>query len=164
MTMKKFIIVMIVACTFAGTAFSQTKAIGVRGGFGAEASYQHWMGWPQFMEVDLGLDLVGGQGFKLTGTYNWIIAEPAITYNGTWDVYMGPGVSLGYVYDTKSSDCLASAMAAFVVQFGLEYLPWRHFCISADVRPMIGYHFGTKDIYRGGLMGFIPSLALRYEF
>lgn len=164
--MKKLIIVAIIAIAFASASSAQVKSVGIRGGYGVELSYQQWFGYPHFLEVDLGMDIVGDDGFKVTGTYNWVVGNPQYTYGGAWDIYMGPGVSLGYVYDTKGSpnSDASSAMAAFVVQFGIEYYPAAHFGISADIRPMIGYHFGSNDIYRAGLYGFIPSLALRYEF
>ena len=166
--MKRMIIAAVLALAFAWTASAQVKSVGVRGGYGLEASIQQWFGYssPQFVEVDLGMDLLQDHGFKLTGTYNWIVSNPSIAGSGAWDLYMGPGVSLGYVYDTPGTrnDDRPSLMAAFVVQFGMEFYLFQHFGVSVDVRPMIGYHFGAHDLYRGGLYGFIPSLALRYEF
>lgn len=165
--MKRMIIAAVLALAFAWTASAQVKSVGVRGGYGLEVSYQQWFGSasPQFIELDLGMDFLQDDGFKLTGTYNWIVGNPDIL-GGDWDFYMGPGVSLGYVYDTSKSlnADKPSLMAALTVQFGLEWYPLTHLGISADVRPMIGYHFGSKDLYRGGLLGFIPSLGLRYEF
>ena len=81
-------------------------------------------------------------------------------------VYAGPGASLGYVYDVRGSrnDNKAELMTAVALQLGLEYCIWEHLALSADLRPLIGFHFGSGRFYRSGMYGFIPSLAVRYRF
>lgn len=165
--MRKLVIAVVLALAFAWTSQAQIKSAGIRGGYGVEVSLQQWFGYssPQFVELDLGMDLLQDHGFKLTGTYNWIVGNPMVL-GMDMDFYMGPGVSLGYVYDTPGcrNDDKPALMAAFVMQFGLEWYALPHLGISLDVRPAIGYHFGSEDLYRGGLYGFIPSIGLRYEF
>lgn len=166
--MKKFITIILALCLAWVSANAQidSRGFGFRGLYGFEVSYQHYYYNPHFMEVDLGLDMVGDNGFKATGTYNWVVSNPMFGYWGEWLVYMGPGVSVGYVYDSKSTHDYDTPgfMMAFVAQFGIEFRPWQHFGISVDMRPMFGYHFRTNGFYRAGMNGFIPSLGFRYLF
>ena len=55
-------------------------------------------------------------------------------------------------------------MTSVALQLGLEYCIWEHLALSADLRPLIGFHFGSGRFYRSGMYGFIPSLAVRYRF
>ena len=57
--MKKALIVIAAVFGFAMVASAQPKAIGGRLGYGLEASYQHFLGNPNFLEVNLGLDMFG---------------------------------------------------------------------------------------------------------
>ncbi len=145
------------------TVAAQPRSFGLRAGSVMEVSYQHCFGTPHFAEVDLGMDMVGDHGLRATATYNWIFAEPAWGYRGEWAWYAGPGVSLGYVYEVHGPE-KAEVMMAFVGQVGCEFTPWNHLTLSADLRPMIGFHFGTGKFYRGGLVGLVPSLGVRYKF
>lgn len=64
--MKKVLIVIAAVFGFAVMASAQPKAIGGRLGYGLEASYQHYFGKPHFMEINAGLDFLGGEpGFRL---------------------------------------------------------------------------------------------------
>ena len=83
--MKKALIVIAAVFGFALVASAQPKAIGGRLGYGLEASYQHFLGNPNLLEVNLGLDLLGGEpGFRATGTYNFTFAQPNWTPRGNW--------------------------------------------------------------------------------
>lgn len=163
--MKKFLLTVVLLFSTM-LAFSQTRAVGFRAGYGAELSYQHSFSYPHFLEVDLGMDMAGANGFKFTGTYNWIVATPFWTSGGEWNIYLGPGASLGYVYNSKNTanNHKANLMTSVVLQVGIEYCIWEHLALSADIRPMLGFHFGTGTIYKAGMYGFIPALALRYKF
>lgn len=163
--MKKFLLTVILLFS-AMLAYSQTRSFGLRSGYGAEVSYQHCFSYPHFVEVDLGLDMTGANGFKLTGTYNWIVATPYWTSGGEWSIYLGPGASLGYVYNSMDTakNNKANLMTSFVLQLGVECCIWEHLALSVDIRPMLGFHFGTGTIYKAGMYGFIPALALRYKF
>ena len=59
--------------------------------------------WEQFIEGDFGVDFGAAAGKKagarLTALYNIIWARPAWTDEGSWAIYAGPGISLGYVAD-----------------------------------------------------------------
>ena len=158
--MKKTILILLLAGLGLCTA-AQPRAIGLRGGYGLELSYQHALDWPHFVEADLGLDLAGNKGFRTTVTYNIVIAEPSWG-GGDWLWYVGPGVGMGYLYENKTDRM--DVMLAGVVQFGCEYSPTEHLGLSADLRPMFGYHFGTGKFYQGGLLGFIPTLGIRFKF
>ena len=59
--MKKVLIVIAAVFGFAVMASAQPKAIGGRLGYGLEASYQHYFGKPHFMEINAGLDFLGGE-------------------------------------------------------------------------------------------------------
>lgn len=159
--MKKTILILLLA-GLGLCAAAQPRAIGLRGGYGLELSYQHALDWPHFVEVDLGLDLAGNQGFRATATYNIVVAEPDWTSIGDWAFYVGPGVSAGYVYETGTNR--SDVMLAAVAQLGCEYSPTEHLGISLDLRPMFGFHFGTGKFYTGGLLGFIPTLGIRFKF
>ena len=52
--MKKIILVAALVLGFAAAAAAQPRALGLRGGYGVEASYQHTLG-SNFVEADLGL-------------------------------------------------------------------------------------------------------------
>ena len=156
--MKKILITLLLA-GLGLCAAAQPRAIGLRAGYGLELSYQHALDWPNFVEVDLGLDLAGNNGFRATATYNIIVAEPSWGL-GEWAWYVGPGASFGYVYEKDRADM----MLAFVAQVGCEYSPTEHLGISLDMRPMFGFHFGTGKFYSGGLLGFVPTLGVRFKF
>ena len=154
------------ALGFAVAAHAQyPRAFGVRGGYGLEASYQHCVGDPHFIEVDVGLDLVGQRGFRLTGIMDFVLWRPYMGRVGTWSLYAGPGVSTGYVYNSMDAPEPSFVVAA-CVQLGLEFAPWTHFAMAADLRPMYGWDFSSKTSYfRGGFWyGLIPSLSLKYLF
>ena len=103
--MRRFIIaVAAMFCILAGTAAAQPKSVGLRAGYtGLNVNYQHFMIAVNFIEADLGLDFGynanGNVGVKAAGTYNIVWARPAWTEKGSWALYAGPGISLGYVDD-----------------------------------------------------------------
>ena len=164
--MKRLAFVVALLLSFTCLAVAQSRAFGLRVGHNMEFSYQYEFSYPHFLEVDLGMDTTGANGFVLTGTYNWVLANPAWTREGEWTLYAGPGASLGYVYDVRGSrnDNKAELITAVALPLGLEYCIWEHLALSADLRPLIGFHFGSGRFYRSGMYGFIPSLAVRYRF
>lgn len=165
MRSKRFILIILLALGLAATASAQyPRAFGLRGGYTLEASYQHFLGDPHFLEVDLGLDLVGQRGFRLAGTYNLVLARPSWA-GGDWTWYLGPGVVAGYVYHHKDAEHAGVAVAA-CAQLGVEYAPFKHLGISLDIRPMYGWHFKEKQAYMAGGIGYmlIPNLAIRFLF
>ena len=177
------------------TINAQPRAMGLRlGASGIEASYQHKTHSKEFLQVDFGMDLgynVNGRpGVKAAATYNFIWAEPAWTAKGTWSLYSGPGVTLGFVDDIVPYDIEGKMMGyqdnGFAigahVDIGLEYtFATAPLSLGLNVRPCFGIHindgrfkipetditvkYGSKTgFYDNGLLGFAPSLALRYRF
>ena len=97
--MKRIILSAAIAVMAVISATAQPRAVGARlGASGFEASYQHTLG-SNFIEADLGLDYLGRPGFKAEALYNFVFARPAWTDRGTWGLYAGPGLALGYVDD-----------------------------------------------------------------
>lgn len=189
--MKRFITAIALAVLCSAAASAQPRAIGGRvGATGLEASYEHTLG-SNFIETDLGMDFgFAGLGFKATGIYNFVFARPAWTDRGTWGLYAGPGISLGYVADMyrinwvnenlpgnpgnvrkfKYSDY--GFMFSFTGQVGLEYTFWFPLQLSVDIRPYIGLHVtdhngmsnSRAEFYDYGLFGFIPTVSARFRF
>ena len=89
--MKKIILVAALVLGFAAAAAAQPRAVGLRGGYGVEATYQHTLG-ANFLEANLGLG--GFNGLNVAATYNWMIAQPNWTDRGEWGVYAGPGAAV----------------------------------------------------------------------
>ena len=177
------------------TIDAQPRGMGLRlGATGIEASYQHRTHSKEFIQVDFGMDLgynVNGRpGVKASATYDFIWAEPAWTAKGTWSLYSGPGVTLGFADDIVPYD-IDGKMAGYQdngfvigahVDIGLEYtLAAAPLSFALNVRPCFGIHindgrfripetgitvkYGSKTgFYDNGLLGFAPSLALRYRF
>lgn len=106
--MKKTIIIIAVMLGFAFAASAQPKAIGGRLGYGIEASYQHTLGAPHFLELNAGIFGLNHVGFRFTGLYNFVFAQPNWTPRGSWAWYAGPGVSLGTAhYNDKNGQFFA---------------------------------------------------------
>ena len=150
--MKKIILIaaMVLGCALAASA--QPRAIGLRGGYGAEISYQHTLG-DKFIQADLGLV---GKGITATATYNWMLANPQWTDRGEWGFYAGPGAALGLY---GNSFC-----AAVAGQVGLEYTFWFPLQLSLDLRPQIGFWAGKGAAGFYGVDSFCPTVSVRYRF
>ena len=189
--MKRILITIIIAAT-AVSAYAQPRAMGIRfGAGGLEADYQHDMKKNQFLEGNLGMDFGAiannAPGLKATAVYNFIWARPAWTNEGTWAIYSGPGVSIGYVsdsdYQKEGLNVNAYNHGGFMLgvcgQVGLEYTFWFPLQLSVDLRPTVAMHVGGKGVkitedmiqektkvslYDGGFLGFVPSLSVRYRF
>ena len=143
--------------------------------------------------VDFGYNVNGAPGIKATALYNFIWAHPAWTNRGSWALYAGPGATIGYVNDmavwkaSNNVDILYSTpgngfMLGVCAQVGLEYTFWFPLQISIDLRPVVGMHvsegekitdpvtnetirYGSRvGFYDNGLLGFAPSISVRYRF
>lgn len=164
------------------------------GGTGFDISYQHTVGKKaDFVQADLSLDFgymaSGAPGFKASAGYNFVFARPAWTQKGKWAIFAGPGLSLGYVQDRVryfESDNFFhyvhdyGFMLSVTGQIGLEYTFWFPLQLSVDLRPYIGMHIddgvtvrtgntvvktsGKVGFYDGGLLGFAPTISVRYRF
>lgn len=158
--MKKTLIFIAATLCFAAAASAQPKAIGARldgmGYVGLEASYEHYLGNPHFLEVNAGV--WGWNGFSASGIYNFVFAQPVWTTRGDWSWYAGPGVSLG----VDSNGDKAKFFFGLAAQVGLEYQFWFPLQLSADLRPVIGFCDG--EFYDRGMLGFVPTISVRYAF
>ena len=174
---------------------AQPRALGARiGATGFDVSYQHTLGKKNFIQTDLSLDFgyaaSSAPGIKGTAIYNFVVARPAWTQKGTWALYTGPGLSLGYVQDRvvylydnyrwHPNDY--GFMLSVALQAGLEYTFEFPLQISVDLRPYFGMHVngdithridreteiivqkGKTGYYNNGWFGFIPTISLRYRF
>ena len=138
------------SCCLSLTVQAQPRAAGIRVGVtGSEASYQHTFG-KNFLEAETGVDFGhGGAGFKAAALYNFIFARPAWTDRGSWGLYAGPGLAIGYVSDRTT------------------YMLYDRFSeMSVKVHPLdYGFMIAlAAQIYNYGMMGFIPTLSVRYRF
>lgn len=190
--MKKIATVLIAMICAGAICSAQPRNVGIRAGAtGFDASYQHSTKSSQFVEADLGVDFGfnanGHAGFKATAIYNFIWARPAWTQKGRWGLYAGPGLSIGYVDDQvshKLGDGIYNFyekgfMIAVAGQVGLEYSFWFPLNIALDIRPYFGLHVNEGKIsdpltgeiidrktgfYDNGLLGFAPTLSVKYSF
>ena len=191
--MKRSIIIL-AAMLAATAALAQPRSAGVRmGAGGLEASYQHSTFSDQFIDVNAGLDFGynanGRLGYKVTAIYNFIWARPAWTSSGSWELYAGPGLSMGGVDDQAVHKVGKERfgyndggfMLAVAAQVGVGYEFDFPLQVSLDVRPCFGFHindgshrdsvtgvtinYGSNaGFYDNGMMGFIPSVSVRYRF
>ena len=190
--MKRFLTTLCVFIGIAVIASAQPRSAGIRiGATGLDADYTHALSKKQFLEGSLGLDFGPNSkaGFKVTAIHNFIWARPAWTEKGSWALYAGPGASIGWVNDLcvhkEGNERFGyqdgGFMLALVAQVGLEYnfdIPLQ---IALDARPYIGLHLNDGNIYDNinevkhsygstvgfydnGLMGFFPTLSVRYRF
>ena len=152
--MKKIILVAALVLGFAVAASAQPRAIGLRGGWGAELSYQHSFD-SNFLQADLGLNTFNSINGSVV--YNFMIAQPSWTSRGEWGFYAGPGAAVGMSLGTKDTEGYLHVAAAGMV--GLEY----SFCfplqLSLDVKPTLGFGFN-----HGFHWGVMPAFAIRYKF
>lgn len=158
--MKRALIILVAVFGFAAMASAQPKAVGGRLGFGIEASYQHYLGDPNFLELNAGVWGFGGVGFRTTGTYNFVFAQPQWSPRGSWAWYAGPGVTLGTAHWNGEDN---KFFFGILGQVGVEYKFWFPLQLSADIRPTLGICDG--DFYSDGLIGgFLPTISVRYAF
>ncbi len=154
---KKLILIAAVVLGCSAVVSAQPRAIGGRLAYGIDASYQHQMNGENFIEATLGAFMF--DKFSTTGTYNFMIAQPAWTAKGEWGFYAGPGASLSFADHFFS--------IGLVGQVGLEYTFWFPLQLSVDLRPQIGMNtfHGNSDFYTDGLTyGLIPTVGVRYRF
>ena len=152
--MKKIILVAALVLGFAVAASAQPRALGLRGGWGAELSYQHGFG-ADFLQADLGLNTFNSVHGSVI--YNFMIAQPAWTSRGEWGFYAGPGAAVGMSFGTGDNDGYFHVAAAGMV--GLEYTFWFPLQLSLDLKPTLGFGFG-----HGFHWGVMPALGIRYRF
>ena len=193
--MRKLILTATIIAATATGIYAQPRAAGLRlGTTGIEADYQHEFSRDRFAEGNLGLDYGinadNVPGIKATAVYNFVWARPAWTDKGSWALYAGPGVSLGYVSDDvhfkAGNEVIHYPDSGFMIgvcgQVGLEYTFWFPLQLSIDLRPCVGMHVNggyrytepatnvqikydpRVGFYDNGLLGFAPSISVRYRF
>lgn len=185
-----FSIIFLTVCA----AFAQPRSAGLRiGATGLDGTYQHSIKPNQFIEGNIGLDFGynanGKAGFKATAIYNFVFARPAWTEKGSWALYAGPGISIGGVNDMavhkigkeRIGYTDGGFLLALATQVGIEYNFDFPLQISLDIRPYFGIHvndgkyyniidketqkYGTTvGFYDNGMLGFAPTLSIRYRF
>ena len=146
--MKKFILVVAAVLGIAVVAAAQPRALGIRGGFGAELSYQHTLGGENFGELDLGWN---SYAFQAAVAYDFMIAPL-----GPLNFYAGPQVTAALIRLEDNSNAFALGAGA---QIGLEYLfPSIPLQLSLDWKPTFifipGTAFGLTNV----------ALGIRYLF
>lgn len=148
--MKKVIIVVLSVLMFGAALSAQPRAIGLRGGYGAEISYQHNLGSANFLEADLGLV---GKDFYLSGIYDFSFAK-----KGIFNFYGGPGATVGFWNNGENTELSLGIAGQIGTEVDLESYISFPLVVSLDWRP---------TFYLVGASGFAWSgfaLGLRYAF
>jgi len=150
--MKKIILIAAMVLGFSVAASAQPRAVGIKLGWGVEASYQHSFG-ADFLEANLGLNNFNSLDGSVV--YNFMIAQPNWTDRGEWGFYAGPGAAVGMnlIGDNSYFHLAAAGMV------GLEYKFWFPLQLSFDLRPTLGYGFNY-----GFHWSVMPALGVRYAF
>lgn len=155
--MKKLFLLLAVAFLTAVSAEAQglngtRNAIGIRGGWGAEISYQRYVAPANRIEATLGWNRYG---FDMSGIYQWMFKINS-DVPGQFKWYAGPGVGIGS-WSSKKFD--KGFSFGFLGQVGVEYtfdsIP---LLLSLDYRPGI---FLTPETHFDW-SGF--GLGIRYCF
>ncbi len=147
--MKRILLVAALVLGFAAAASAQPRALGIRGGYGVELSYQHTVG-ANFIEADLGLGTFNS--LNLAASYNMTIAE----FGPGFHAYWGPSASAGLGLNPGWFGVGVGA------NIGIEYIFDFPLQLSVDIRPQLGLQFG-KDIPLLNYWGW-PTLGIRYAF
>lgn len=151
--MKKILLIAALMLGFAAAAIAQPRAVGLKLGWGAEASYQHTVKGTDFIEATFGLN--DFSSLNVSAIYNFMIAQPQWTDKGEWGFYAGPGASVGTCM-LKDRSYFHLSAAGMV---GLEYTFWFPLQLSFDLKPQLGFGFNY-----GFHFNVMPSLGVRYRF
>jgi hypothetical protein len=151
--MKKILVIAALMLGFAVAAIAQPRAVGLKLGWGAEASYQHTVKGADFIEATFGLN--DFSSLNVSAIYNFMIAQPQWTDKGEWGFYAGPGASVGTCM-LKDRSYFHLSAAGMV---GLEYTFWFPLQLSFDLKPQLGFGFNY-----GFHFNVMPSLGVRYRF
>lgn len=146
---KLFIILTLAAVSFVANA--QPRAVGLKLGYGVEASYQHQIQGEDFIEATLGA--YAFNTLDVSCTYNFMIAQPVWTDRGEWGFYAGPGAALGFG---------GNFHIAATGQVGLEYTFWFPLQLSFDLRPELGIWAANSGV--GFHWSITPTIGVRYRF
>lgn len=148
--MKKILVAALVLLASVSLANAQPRALGLRGGYGAELSYQHAFNG-NFLEADLGW---APREVNAVAVYDFIFANA-----GMFNFYAGPGVRVG-TFQTSSD--VVGLNLGIVGQIGAEMeIPSVPVNISLDWRPVVNF-FGEGT--QRGFCGNYIALGIRYRF
>ena len=148
--MKKLTLIAVFALTAFTVSQAQdfSQAFGIRGGYGAELSYQHPLSGNTRLEADLGLYGFHSTGFVLTGIHQWVFG---IQDGFNW--YAGVGAEIGSLEGTFGLGAAG--------QIGIEYyIPSVPIQLSLDYRPS---WFILPSNYAFNAFGGV-GLGIRYTF
>ena len=154
--MKRLLLVAVMAILSLSAAKAQggngyRNTIGIRGGYGAEVSYQRYIVPEGRIEGTLG---VNRYGFSVEGLYQWMFDFPASTA-GIWQWYAGAGLGMGAWNHKDFKDGFALGALG---QIGIEYTFNIPLLLSLDYRP--GFYFTPEAKF--DWTGF--ALGVRYCF
>lgn len=154
--MKKIITIVAAIFVFASVAaIAQPRAIGVRGAYGVEASYQHTLG-SNFIEADLGFAF--GFGSKCNYSMVTAVYDFSLYKEGNFNFYAGPGLQLALY----PSEAVPVGFSMGVVgQAGVEYQFKVPINLSLDWRPTFHFLADTKAL---GFRAESLMLGFRYRF
>jgi hypothetical protein len=143
---------MLCFCAYAQGINGYRQAIGIRGGWGAEISYQRYVAPENRFEGTIGINRFG---FSVEGVYQWMY-DIAADVPGELKWYAGGGAGLGA---WSNKDFNTGFSAGILGQAGIEYsfanVP---LMLSVDYRP--GFYFVPE--FRFDWSGF--ALGIRYCF
>ena len=137
---KKFLMMTVLCAVFAFSAQAAQRfgnrdgngyrnAIGLRAGWGLQASYQRYVFPGSRVEADAGINRYG---FDAAGIYQWMFNISSRT-KGTFKGYAGVGAALG---DWSFKDAKKEGFSFGVVgQAGMEYTFRIPMLLSLDYRP-----------------------------
>ncbi len=187
MNMKKIFVLVALVATYAWVS-AQPRAIGLRLGYGVEASYQHQTSETNMVSLDLGM--FGINGLEAACTYDWINPggldfSSVWSEKGEWNWYAGIGGALGGGWPSVKKvdgirETYTSGFAGVAARLGVEYNFWFPLQLSIDYRPVLSmglamhtYHDTNLQnrstdysygFYSGGLYAGAITLGVRYKF
>lgn len=154
--MRKVVAILFSALFAAALASAQPRALGLRGAWGAELSYEQYMGSENFFEAELGL--YGRDVLHVEATYNYIFAGGG-TSAGEWNAYWGWGAVVGaYTGNYRGMHVAAAG------QIGIEFNFTIPLQFSLDFRPQVGININEDRERSPMYFGYYPAFALRYFF
>ena len=157
--MKKNLLLIMAALLLSFAASAQgingsRNAIGIRGGWGAELSYQRYIAPENRVEGTLG---VNRYGFSVEGTYQWMYDIPSDA-SGEFKWYWGTGIGLGS-WSNDNNGIKTGFAAGILGQAGIEYaFAGAPLMLSLDYRP--GLYFAPQ--FNFDWSGF--ALGFRFYF
>lgn len=155
--MKKCVLFLAAALLLSFAADAQgingsRNALGIRGGWGAELSYQRYIAPETRLEGTIGVNRFG---FSIEGMYQWMNDIPA-EVPGEFKWYVGTGFGFG---DWDCDDFEKGFSCGILGQAGIEYaLPKAPIAFSFDYRP--GLYFAPE--FNFDWSGF--AVGMRFYF